>query len=92
MSGREAAIVAQHFCELQRVHHRLAAGVIVGEDKGGRGVLLDVLDALLPLLQFLGRVEVVMRGSGPGWPAEFALPMLRIAPVQPHISDARSEQ
>ena len=40
----------------------------------------------------LRRVEVIVRGGAPDWPAELALPMLRIAPVQPHISDRRGQK
>ena len=47
---RAAPIIAEYLCELKRVHHGLSARVIVGEDERGRGMLLDVLDALLPLL------------------------------------------
>src|SRR5580704_3560271 len=92
LRGRAAAIVTKHSYELQRIHHGLTAGVVVGEDKRGGGVLLDVLDALLPFLELVWRVEIVVRGGCPGWPAELALPMLWIAPVQTDVTDAGSEQ
>ncbi len=48
---RHAAIIAQNLRQLERVHYGLSARVIVGEDERSGGVLLDVLDALLPLPQ-----------------------------------------
>src|SRR3984957_7704577 len=91
LRGRTASIVAQYLCQLERVDHRLSASVIVGEDKRGGSMLLDVLHALLPFLELLRRIQVVVRGGGPGWPAELALPMLRVTSMQPHIADARSK-
>src|ERR1700691_1062924 len=51
LHGRAAAIVTQHLCELERIHHGLTPSVVIGEDKRGSGVLLDILDALLPFLE-----------------------------------------
>ena len=60
---RQATIVAQHLGELQSIHHRFTAGVVVGEHEGGSGVLLNLLDALLPLLQFFRRIKIIVRGG-----------------------------
>ena len=92
MRRRPETIVAQHLRQLQRVHHRFPARLIVCEDKRGGRVLLDILDAMLPFLKLLRGVEIIVRGRGPGRPAELALPMLRVAPMQPDISDPRSQQ
>src|SRR5579863_2648414 len=85
----QTAVVTEHLAELEPVDHRLAAGIVVGEHERRSSILLDLIDALLPFEKLFARVEIVVRRSCPVGSAELALPMLRIAPVEPDISDAR---
>src|SRR5579859_3104933 len=88
----ETPVVTQHCAQLKRVHHRLATGVIVRKYERVGSMLLDLIDARLPFQKLLARIEIIVGRDSPGRSAELGLPMLRIASMQSHISDPRSQQ
>ena len=73
---------------MQGVYYRFALVVVVGDHVGVAGVLLDVLDAGDPGIEFLGGIEIVVTfmGGGAGIVAE---PGVVTAAVKAHVADGR---
>src|SRR5690348_2876606 len=74
--------------DLQRVDHRLALKMVVGNDEGGTRMLADFPDSRGPRLQFLGGVKVVVTLVGRNG---FVVgePGIVAAAVQPNVADGR---
>lgn len=74
--------------KLQGVDDRLALVVVVGDDEGVAGVLLDFLNARDPGVEFLSRIEIVVTLVG-GKLGIIAEPGVVAAAVETHVANGR---
>ena len=78
--------------ELQSIDHGLAQGVVVEDHKGRFGVALELLDALLPVLELGGGVEVVVLLLARGVRLEGSKRVAGVTAVEAHIADGRGQE